>query len=182
MKSVVRKSSHTKRELLIEGYLLVLWRVFVGMGFFAAGYHGKQLLTQKANIPALLLISGAFLYLALQNGMVSLVSLRFSNPVLYTVTGLLGSYLLIQISMRLRENRVTDVMIYFGKNTSVILCTHIFVVEIVRLLDYKLFDNALYRFGIFEGFVFGGIVMAAMHLAIIICRRYFWYLFGYSRS
>ena len=26
MKSVGRKSSHTKREFLIEGYLLVLWR------------------------------------------------------------------------------------------------------------------------------------------------------------
>ena len=73
-------------------------------------------------------------------------------------------------------------MTFFGKNTAIILCTHMFVVEIIRLVDYKLFENLLYNFGIFEGFLFGGIVLAVMVVGIRIINRYFWYLFGIAKK
>lgn len=162
-------------------YLTTLWRVFIGMGFFAVGYYAEPLIKKKAKLWILLPTAVAFVTLALLNDMPSLVSLDFANPALYVINGILGSYLLLQICLRIKENRLSKGIANLGKNTVIILCTHMFVVEIVRLLDYKLFNNALPRLGIFEGFVFGGIVIAVMCGVIPLCNRFFWYLFGNFR-
>ena len=163
-------------------YLIVLWRVFIGMGFFAVGYYGKSLFSKKANVIITIVSLGIFVFLAYWNGMVSLVDMRFSDPILYVINGILGSYVLYQVCLLMKTNRIADLFNYLGKNTAVILCTHMFVVEIIRLLDYKLFNNILSRLGIYEGFVFGMLVLAIMCAVIPICNKYFWWLFGYSRS
>ena len=51
-------------------------------------------------------------------------------------------------------------------------------VEIIRLLDYKLFDNALYRLGILEGIVFAALVIGCEMAVIPIVNRYFWFVLG----
>lgn len=158
-------------------YLSVLWRVLIGMGFFAMGYYGKVLINRPAKVWMILFCGGTFVVLATLNGMVSLVGMKLSNPILYTINGFLGTYVMYQICLRWSERNVRFLS-SFGRNTAVVLCTHMFAVEIIRLLDYKLFDNILYCFGLLEGLVFGGIVMAIMFVVIQICNRYFWYLFG----
>ena len=52
------------------------------------------------------------------------------------------------------------------------------IVEIVRLLDYKLLGNLLYKLGIFEGLVFGSIVMISEIPIIFIMKRYFGFALG----
>lgn len=157
---------------------LPLQRSFIGVGFFAVGFYGKLLFTTKRSTPLLLGLSILYLWSAKLNGMVSLVSLRYSNPVLYTVNSLLGSWLLCQLCLRLPCARWTAVVEYLGRNTVIVLCTHMFFVETIRLLDYKLFDNVLYTFGIWEGFAFGGIVVGLMFPVIAISNRYFGKLYG----
>ncbi len=162
-------------------YMVVPWRTFIGMGFFAVGYYGKRLITKPSKPWTLGLYIFAYALLSTVNGQVSMVGLDFSNPILYAVNGVLGAYLLYQICLKIQNWKIAPVIIYFGKNTAIVLCTHMFVVEGIRLLDYKLFNNALYRFGIFEGFLFGGIVLTVMAVSIYLINRYAWYLFGNKR-
>ena len=165
-----------------EAYIVVLMRALIGVGFFAIGYYGRILFEKKVNLIVLLISFSAFIGLAITNGMLSLVNMNLSNPILYVINGALGSYILFQCCLRMKENRLTKGIAYLGKNTIIILCTHMFAVEAIRLLDYKLFNNILHCFGFFEGFVFGGIVIAVMCLLIPLCNRYFWFLFGHARS
>ena len=165
-----------------SAYATVPLRAFIGMGFFAVGYYGKPLIMRKANWWITLSASAVFVALALLNGMVTLVALDLANPFLYTLNGILGSYVLIQLALHCKENWISKKVVFLGKNTVIILATHMFVVEIIRLLDYKLFNNVLNRLGLFEGFVFGGIVIAVMCLVIPLCNRYFRFLFGLPRK
>ena len=162
-------------------YVTVALRAFIGMGFFAVGYYGKVLFTKKGKWYVLLPVSAAFIASALLNGMVSLVSLTLSNPIFYVINGILGSYVLLQLSIRFRENSLSKKFSYIGKNAVIILSLHMIAVEALRLLDYKLFDNALNHLGLLEGFLFGGMVIGVMCSVIPLCNRYFWYLFGIHR-
>ena len=67
---------------------------------------------------------------------------------------------------------------FYGKNTLCILCTHMYLVEIIRLLDYKLFDNILYTLGLMEGIILGGMVMILEVIIIKIVNGYFPYTLG----
>ena len=162
-------------------YVVVLWRTFIGMGFFAVGYYGKKVITQQCKLCILCACVLAYLMSSAINGQVSMVSLDFSNPILYVVNGVLGTYILYQVCLKVQNWKIVPAVVYFGKNTAIVLCTHMFVVEVIRLLDYKLFNNVLYRLGIFEGFVFGAMVLAVMGIVIYVVNRYAWYLFGNKR-
>lgn len=160
------------------GLLIPLWRSFIGAGFFAVGYRSKNIFERKTNGFTLILMGALFLLLSEMNGMVSLVGLRFSNPLLYVATGLFGTYLLYQLCLKIPKTRWSEAIAFLGKNSIVVLCTHMFVVECIRLLDYKLFNNILPTLGIMEGFVFGGIVVVLQFPIIQICNRYVPKLFG----
>lgn len=158
--------------------LLSLQRSLIGVGFFAVGFYGKPLFTTRRSTPLLLGCCVLYLWLVKLNGMVSLVSLEYSNPVLYTVNSLLGSWLLCQFCLRLPCGKWAVGVEYLGKNTVIVLCTHMFFVEIIRLLDHKLFDSMLPTLGIWEGVAFGGIVVGLMFPVIALSNRYFGKMFG----
>lgn len=146
------------------GFWIVLWRAFVGVGFMALGYYAKQILIKQAKIYAILCVVFVFVIAGLFNDSVSLVSLQFGNPMLYIISSISGSYLLIQLCEILdkkiqMDNFACRVVEYIGKNTIIILCTHMLFIEIIRLLDYKLFNNSLYTLGILEGIVFAALAM-----------------------
>lgn len=164
--------------ILAPSYVLLpLLRSMIGVGFFAVGFYEKAFFTRKQGLPLLCGIGPLYYVLVRLNGMVSLVSLKFSNPVLYTVNSLLGSWFLYQACLRMPNGKGHWIK-YLGQNSVIVLCTHMFFVEVIRLLDYKLFDNALYTFGILEGFIFGGIVIGCMFPVIDISNRFLGKLFG----
>lgn len=116
------------------------------------------------------------------NGMVSLISLNFSSPLLYTANGLIGSYLLYQISMRTSANHWSQPIAFLGKNSAIVLCTHMFAIELFRLLDYKLFGDAMKKLGDLEGVIMGGMIVMLMFPAISFCNRFCPVLFGKTRN
>lgn len=65
-----------------------------------------------------------------------------------------------------------------NKNILVVLCTHMFYIELIRAIDGKFFGRILFKLGIFEGIVFTLIVLAFESITIILCNRYFWFLFA----
>ena len=52
-----------------------------------------------------------------------------------------------------------------------ILGIHMFVVEMIRLVDYKLFGNTLNKLGVFEGIVFGSIVCSVLYGLYVVNRK-----------
>lgn len=160
-------------------YWVVLWRIFVGMGFFAIGYYGSAYIVREASSVTTVLCSAVFVGTAIINGQISLASLEFSNPILYLINGILGTFIICQLCYALCKNKCAEhVFSILGQNSIVILCTHMFAVEIIRLADYKLFNNLLYHLGLLEGFVFGGMVLFLMWIVIPLCNRYCKLLFG----
>lgn len=164
-------------------YLTILWRVFVGFGFFAVGYYGsvfivwckkKEILQGVRLIVIMIILLVLYVIFSLKNGMVSLVGLRFSNPLLYTVNAILGSLSLLLFSFLLASRvkaRFLRTIIWFGQKTLFVLGLHQFIIETIRLADYKLFGNILPKLGLFEGIVFGTVVCVGLLLTSSIFEK-----------
>lgn len=165
-----------------KGYWIVLLRCFVACGFFVIGFTANQWWLQKQR--SVIVAAAAVIYgvLAIKNNLVSIVSCTFENPALYVLNSLLGTFVLLQLSMRLYQvlgqTRIISGLEYIGRNSIIVLCTQSFVIEAVRLADYKLLHSFLPRLGYGEGFVFCALVMLIEIPIMIIGRKYFPALFG----
>lgn len=163
-------------------FLFILRRSFVGTGFLAIGYYGKNLYLTKSKKSLLSIAALSFLILALVNGPISMVTETYANPVLFIINGCLGSFVLIQVCILLNTKVKLSEIEYFGTHTMEILCTHMFAVEIIRLIDYKVFNDVLKTLGIFEGIVFGCLILLIMKRIIPLCNRFLWFAFGRKLS
>ena len=148
--------------------LVPLLRSFIGIGFFTAGYFGRVLFQKKSKPISLFITAIVFFVLACKNGQVSLVELNFSNPFLYVLNSILGSYLLLQVCLRVPQARIPQFFVTFSIHSSLILCAHVFLIEIGRLVDYKILGSLLGKLKYSEGIVFGGIVLMIMYFVILI--------------
>ena len=158
--------------------MLIFWRAFVGIGFFATGFYCKDILKHKAKGLTIFALILFYLYCVNVNGMVSMVSMTYSNPILYIVNSVIGSYILLQISYNIPKVINLKIVENIGKYSIIILCNHMIIIEIVRLLDYKLFGNIFHKLGYLEGFVFGFLVLIISYMLIPIYNRYFKFIFG----
>ena len=157
-----------------KNYAVVPVRVMIAMGFFAFGFVlGRKIQKPEHSkvvywgLPVCALL---YYITASYNGMVSLVSLKLSNPVLYVCNAVLGTFVLLMISLVVSRtssgnvlNKILDKM---GKNTLFILGTHMLLVEVIRLLDFKLLGEFFPKLGLGEGIVFGLIVCFAEYMMI----------------
>ncbi len=162
----------------VNRWATVLWRSMVGVGFFSVGFYGKNILTHRIKGIWLLCLTGIYLLLVYANGQVSLVSQRYSNPLLYLLNGILGSYLLIQAAQKIPMGSKYRMIENLGRNSVVVLCTHMIVVELMRVADYKIFANMLPRLGYMEGIIFGVLVLSIIYPMIPVSNRYCKTLFG----
>ena len=152
--------------LFMNNHLIIVQRVIIGYTFFSIGVYLSQFSRKIFPTFIYILMSLVFVILSYYNGMVSLVTMTLGNPIIYVINGILGTLLLIRLSAMLCEKReksfncISKKIAYVGQSTLVILCTHMFYIEILRLLDYKLFNNTFKTFWLFEGPVLGLIVLA----------------------
>ena len=111
--------------------------------------------------------------LAVKNGLVSLVILQFGNPVLYVFNSILGTELLLILAAWLDKRKVqAKLFVTFGKDTLMVLGTHMFLVEVIRLFDYKLCANSLKKLGLLEGIVFGIVVCSFEYIMILVYQKW----------
>ena len=59
---------------------------------------------------------------------------------------------------------------FFGQNSIVILCTNNLIIEVCRLLDYKIFGNILISWGLYGNIIFT-IILIAIEIPIIILTK-----------
>lgn len=138
---------------------LVLIRSLIAMGFIMFGYWlYKMIYNIDINWLIIIGINLLNIFISKYNGKVDLVSLVFNNIYMYILCSIIGSVGIILLFKKLNYKKL-KVLNYFGMNSIIILCTHSLVIQIVRLLDYKIFGNILPRFNIFEGIVFTMIIL-----------------------
>lgn len=161
----------------------VFLRSFVGLAYIAIGFYGVKFYSTKYKKFYTIILFAISLLLVFSNGIVSIASRTFNNPVLYMINGCLGTFIIYQVAMYIkRENKFSRLFKYWGVNSIKILCLHGFVIQIIRLLDYKFFNNILPRFGSFEGFVFTAIIMTILTIMMPLINKLFNCTFGIKNS
>lgn len=160
-------------------FITAFLRSFVGLAYIAIGFYCVRFYSTKYKKPYIVALLAVSLLSAFTNGTVSIASRRFNNPVLYIINGCLNTFIIFQITMRLKKGYfISKVLKYWGENSIKILCFHGFVIQIIRLIDYKLFNNFLPRFNAFEGFILTAIVMIILTIAIPLINKLFNWTFG----
>ena len=164
-------------------FAVPIMRSLIGFGFYEIGILLKANFTKKMEIKWLFVIQAVFIILFVYNGMVSLFSLDFGkNIIMYILNGVLGSYLLVQYAYLFErafsKTWLIKYIIFLGQNSVIMLTTHKFIIEVIRLGDYVLFGSLLSNLMIFEGIVFGAMVTVIEIPVMVICSKYFGVLFG----
>ena len=167
-----------------SGYGIVISRTFVGLGFYGFGFVCSDWIIKKQRWYIILLSLAIFVASALLNDNVSMVDSKYGFIPLYVLSSLAGSLCLVHISVLLDRLKtpVNRFIGFLGMNTLIILCTHMFLIEVIRLCDYKLLNNWLTSLGIFEGFLMGAFVILCEMPIIFISNRYLWFLYGKNKK
>ncbi len=138
----------------------------LGFLFFIGGYllAFSKLTRQSHLVQVLLLSSGIFC--ARYNGFASFAELH--NPLLFLLSGLLISSFVLFISLLLESHKsvVNKVLNFYGRDTLLILCTNNLIIEIIRLLDYKMTGSFLLHNGML-GNVLMFIVLSTFEAIVI---------------
>lgn len=163
----------------VHGWITVLDRCAIGIGFFSFGF----MIGEKVSVPqfnrklywVFPICAVLYVTVAIRNGMVSLVSLKIGNPLLYICSSILGTLVILMLALLVSRckvgSRAIVVLEKMGRNTLFILGTHMLLVEIIRLLDYKITGNIFSKLGVGEGIVFGALVCVIEYASIPLYQR-----------
>lgn len=124
------------------------------------------------------------LVLSRLNGQVDMLGRVYGNYILFCLDALLGTWLIIQLYQLLSSaqiERYAKVVTWFGRNSIVLVCTSLYAIDILRLVDYKLFGNILPRLGSAEGILLCALALSIEFVVIIVCNKTLWFTFGKSR-
>lgn len=110
--------------------------------------------------------------LSIYNEKVDMMLLEFGkSKVVYLVIGIMGSLTLMELFRNFKKS--IRMLIFLGKHSMEILCSHTFVIEAVRLIDYKLLGNFISSKTNFEGYILTAIVLLLEIPVIWILNTYF---------
>lgn len=103
-------------------FVAILRRIFIAYGYITFGYIGKKFFSNKSKFG--MILSGAVLIvLAYFNGLVDLSVRIFHNPVLYCITGILGTYVVLNIA-HCMTGFLKKSLIEIGTESLLIMGTH----------------------------------------------------------
>lgn len=102
--------------------LLLISRGLIALGFVAIGYLGFEFVHNKnVNIVMLFALLVIHIVTSRINGFVDLNNLVFNNKLLYILNSMLGSFILIELCKLVKSN----ILIYLGKNSLIIMAIHL---------------------------------------------------------
>ena len=170
---------------LNEAWLVIL-RPLVGVGFFALGYYLYSLFQRECIGVVYLILSIIYSFITLHNGLILFYVREFRNILLFITSSLIGTYLIIRLSVRItktaKENKLCYKIFAFlcfcGENSLSIMCVHMFVIEILRAIDYKVFNSLMPKFGEFEGIIICCIIMLCCKIILPLLNKYFYFCIG----
>ena len=125
----------------------ILYRVAEGTAFiYIAFIFASYKIENKISIPVAVIllviasISTAFNQGASMNDM-KIVPLYFINAIIITLSMIC---LINRVGQKYGDNRMIT---FYGKNSLIIVCTNNLIIEFLRLLDHKLFNDSLLQIG-----------------------------------
>lgn len=110
--------------------MLVLYRSFIGLIFFASGnYIYIYIKYKKIKYREIILLLFINIITCFINGRVELWDLRLNNILLYFISSITGTLFIIYICKKIYTNKFLE---YIGKNSLIIMCTHQIIIELIR--------------------------------------------------
>lgn len=109
---------------------------------------------------------------------------------MFVISSVIGTYLVLRFSANITEmanrynccNILFSRLCYWGENSLAIMCIHMFVIEILRALDYRLFNSFLPVLGESEGIFLGCVIMLCCEMIIPVLNKYFSFCIGKKKS
>lgn len=119
-------------------------RFLICYSFIYVGYALSLLnLLKHLKMAIAILLFGVCSIMALYNGFSEIASIRLNNPILFYVNAIGITWTLFFFLNISKDTKVMKSLSFFGRNSIVILCTNNIIIEIIRLLDYRIWNNIL---------------------------------------
>lgn len=154
------------------GVLRLAMKCIIAFIFIACGYYVAKYIQSVSILMGYCCLSIGSIFSEV-NGFVGIGALRLNNPFLFFLNGFLISVAIINIFNNFKNKHKSWItwLAFWGRNSIVILCTNNLLIEIIRLIDYKLSGNWLLNTG-----VVGAIIMTISIILIewgmvILCRQ-----------
>lgn len=109
--------------------LLLISRGLIALGFVAIGYLGFEFVHNRdINLVILITLFIIHIITSRMNGFVDLNNLVFNNKLLYIFNSILGSFILIELCKLIKSN----ILVYLGKNSLIIMAIHLNLIYLFR--------------------------------------------------
>lgn len=152
----------------ISGFVYYVMKVLVSLSFFITGILVAKLgLLLRINLWLAVLLLVAFSVTTMWSGFSAIGSLQFPRQSLYFLTAVMISLSILAFcSIPKDDSNTFPLLTLFGQYSIVVLCTNNLLIEIIRLLDYKLAGNFLLGQGLFGSALFF-IILAVIEYGLI---------------
>lgn len=151
-----------KSELVEKLILIVLSLIFIYVGYLLEKFNIVERIPHLIAILLFILST----VLAIKNGFIGMASLELGNILFTLFNATILNICLIKFCNYLGRLIDLSKLMLIGKNSIVILCTNNLIVEIIRLIDYKLTSNFLLRSGLIGAIIFSLIVIIIEYMVI----------------
>lgn len=157
-------------------YVRYLAKIAISLSFVAIGYLiGKTNIVDKMPLVVAIILIIVCSILGLMGGFSAIGALEFPYYGLYL---LLAACMSLSIMVVFSKLKSSNLLSTFGKYSIVILCTNNLIIEIIRLLDYKLTGAFMLSHGLYGALIFFVIMAVIEYLVIKLAQGPFGIVFG----
>lgn len=161
------------KNIYLNTSLKVLYRSFIGLGFFSFGYfifdHINKVDFSFLTIIASIIVNFIISYF---NTIVDLWSLNFNNLFLYCFCSLLGSLSIIFLFKNYTNILTNKLLIFLGRNSLIVMATHQLIIICINSITNQ------YIYGYFKGLIILLIVVFLEIPIIILINIYCPFMLG----
>lgn len=164
----------------VNGFLYYVMKVLVSLSFFITGILVAKygLISRIKFLQAILLLLISSI-VSLWSGFSAIGSLEFPHQSLYFFTAVMMSMSILALFKTFEEcTYKASLLRLFGQYSIVVLCTNNLLIEIFRLLDYKLTGNFLLNHGLFGSLLFFILIAVFEYNLIRLSQSRFGVIFG----
>ena len=162
-------------------YIEIILHSCTGASFLWLGWLLAKPFSQSCKSYIWAAVFVLHLILSQLNGQVDMLSRSYGHFVLFYLNAVLGTWLIVQaygLLASVRLERYTRFITWFGRNSIVPVCTSLYAIDILRLIDYKLFGNILPQMGNAEGILLCVLSLTVEAVIIIVCNKFLWFTLG----
>lgn len=164
----------------VNSFLYYAMKVLVSLSFFITGILiAKYGVIQRINLWVAIVLLLVSSIITMWSGFSAIGSLQFPHQSLYYFTAALMSLSIMALFGKAKDESSTlSLLKLFGQYSIVVLCTNNLLIEMIRLLDYKLTGNFLLNHGLFGSLLFFILIAVFEYNLIRLSQGRFGLIFG----